>query len=147
MRPQSIGRVLGTGLRVAGRIAGQRMATAMASSPSPPPSPSPSASVAPAVAEQRSANASHRPARPAAGGLRRGASGLLRPFRRVGGIVWLEVTGSFFLLFALAFARALWSIGASWSHAEDRPRFLFVFALMAVFFYLGVSSFWRARKR
>ena len=114
MRPQSIGRVLGTGLRVAGRIAGQRMATAMASSPSPPPSPSPSASVAPAVAEQRSANASHRPARPAAGGLRRGASGLLRPFRRVGGIVWLEVTGSFFLLFALAFARALWSIGASW---------------------------------
>jgi hypothetical protein len=65
----------------------------------------------------------------------------------VGGIVWLEVTGSFFLLFALAFARALWSIGASWSHAEDRPRFLFVFALMAVFFYLGVSSFWRARKR
>ncbi len=141
MRPQRIGRILGAGLRVAGRVAGQRMAAATASPPSP------SASIAPAVAEPRSATSFHRPALPAAGGLRRGAGGLLRPFRRVGGIVWLEVTGSFFLLFALAFARSLWSIGASWSHAEDRPRFLLIVALIAVFFYLGVSSFWRARRK
>ena len=72
----------------------------------------------------------------------RGVGGLLRPFRRVGGIVWLEVTGTFFLLFAVVFALRLWQ---SWAGMGVRRNFAVVAA--AVFFYLGVSSFWRARRR
>jgi hypothetical protein len=83
----------------------------------------------------------------ASGGVARGAHGFLRPFRRVGGILWLEVTGAFFLLFALVFSQTLWRIRASFIHGPDHQRFLIATAMTAVFLYLGISSFWRARKR
>jgi hypothetical protein len=73
----------------------------------------------------------------------KGIGGLLRPFRRVGGIVWLEVTGTFFLLFALLFALRLWQ---SWSNIGAVSRD-FAIGAAVVFLYLGVSSFWRARRR
>jgi hypothetical protein len=73
----------------------------------------------------------------------RGIGGLLRPFRRVGGIVWLEVTGTFFLLFAPLFALRLWQ---SWSNIGAVSRD-FAIGAAVVFLYLGVSSFWRARRR
>jgi len=65
----------------------------------------------------------------------------------VGGILWLEVTGAFFFLFVLVFARAMWLNRESYSHGPGHPRFLSYAALAAVFLYLSVSSFWRARKR
>ena len=80
-------------------------------------------------------------------GLARGVGGFLRPFRRVGGILWLEVTGVFFLLPVAVFAPKLWSARASWAHGPDHRTFLLTAGVMAVFLYLGVSSFWRARKR
>jgi hypothetical protein len=73
--------------------------------------------------------------------------GFLRPFRRIGGILWLEVTGVFFLLPVAVFAPKLWSTRASWAHGSDHRTFLLTTGVMAVFLYLGVSSFWRARKR
>jgi O-antigen/teichoic acid export membrane protein len=76
-------------------------------------------------------------------GLSRGAGGFLRPFRRVGGIVWLEVTGTFFLLFAALFALRLWQNWAGMGGAAKG----FVIGAAVVFLYLGVSSFWRARRR
>jgi hypothetical protein len=80
-------------------------------------------------------------------GVARGMGGFLRPFRRVGGILWLEVTGSLFLLPVVAFAPALWRIRASWAHGPDHRTFLVTAGVMAMFLYLGVSSFWRARRR
>ena len=80
-------------------------------------------------------------------GVARGVGGFLRPFRRVGGILWLEVTGAFFLLPVVVFAPKLWSTRASWAHGPDHRTFLLTAGVMAVFLYLGVSSFWRARKR
>jgi hypothetical protein len=77
----------------------------------------------------------------------RGVGGFLRPFGRVGGILWLEITGVFFFLFVLVFARAMWRVRASFAHGPDHLRFLAYAALAAVFLYLSVSSFWRARKR
>jgi hypothetical protein len=82
-----------------------------------------------------------------AAGVARGVGGFLRPFRRVGGILWLEVTGSLFLLPVVAFAPALWRVRASWAHGPDHRTFLVTAGVMAVFLYLGVSSFWRARRR
>jgi uncharacterized membrane protein YadS len=65
----------------------------------------------------------------------------------VGGILWLEVTGAFFFLFALVFSQTLWRMRASFNHGPDHQRFLIAAAMTAVFLYLGISSFWRARKR
>jgi hypothetical protein len=80
-------------------------------------------------------------------GVARGVGGFLRPFRRVGGILWLEITGAFFFLFVVVFAQALWRMRESWAQGENRPKFLVIAAMAAVFFYLGANSFWRARRR
>jgi hypothetical protein len=93
------------------------------------------------------ARAAGRAAGQASRSLPRGMGGFLRPFRRVGGILWLEITGAFFLIFVLAFARGMWRARASYAHGPDHLRFLEYAALAAAFLYLAVSSFWRARKR
>jgi type VI protein secretion system component VasK len=84
---------------------------------------------------------------PTGGGVARGVGGFLRPFRRVGGILWLEVTGVFFLLPAIVFAPNLWRMRVSWAHGPDHRMFLITAGVVALFLYLGVSSFWRARRR
>jgi hypothetical protein len=146
MKPHSIGRFLGVGLRVAGRIAGQRVAASIDGAAS--------ASIANATAASapaRPTDAQNRAAGQAAGqatrGVARGVGGFLRPFRRVGGIVWLEVTGVFFFLPVVVFAPTLWRVRASYLRGPDHNTFLVTAAIMAVFFYLSVSSFWRARRR
>lgn len=130
MKPHSIGRVLGIGVRVAGRVAGQRVAA--------------NAQTAAAAAQGR---ATGRAAGQATRGVAHGVGGFLRPFRRVGGIVWLEVTGVFFFLPVLVFAPTLWRIRASYLHGPDHKTFLVTAGIMALFLYLSVSSFWRAWRR
>jgi len=76
-----------------------------------------------------------------------GVGGFLRPFRRLGAILWLEMTGAFFLLFAAVSASFLWRNRASYAIGPDHRGFAAAAAMMAVFLYLGISSFWRARRR
>ncbi|HEV2214216.1 MAG TPA: hypothetical protein VGR64_02930 [Terracidiphilus sp.] len=130
MKAEKIGRVLGTGVRVAGRMAGERIAGTPGQSTAQEPG--------------------RRPATPkisATKRLARGAGGFLRPFARVGGALWLEVTGFFFLLFALVFVRALWQLRASALHGPQHWKFVGSAAVVAAFLYLALSSFWRARRR
>ena len=143
MRPQTIGRVLGTGLRVAGRMAGERLAASAqsAAAQQPQPQAQPLANAAVRVQAARQAK------RQVGGGVARGIGGFLRPFRRVGGIIWLEVTGVFFLLPVVVFTPNLWRMRASWAHGPDHHMFLITAMVVAVFLYLGVTSFWRARRR
>ncbi|MGA2809537.1 MAG: hypothetical protein ABSE87_15520 [Terracidiphilus sp.] len=137
MKPQTIGRALGIGLRVGGRIVGQRIAgTAQV--------PSPAQTAAGSGRDGRNAG---RAAGNVSGGLVRGVGGFLRPFRRVGGILWLEVMGVFFLLPVVVFAPILWRTRASYLYGPDHSTFLLTAVVMLVFLYLSVSSFWRARKR
>jgi fucose 4-O-acetylase-like acetyltransferase len=77
----------------------------------------------------------------------RGVGGFLRPFRRVGGILWLEVTGVFFLLPVIVFAPTLWRAVADYPHTSDHRTLWVTAGIVAVFLYLGVSSFWRAHRR
>ena len=77
----------------------------------------------------------------------RGVGGFLRPFGRVGGILWLEVTGVFFFLFVLVFARFAWITHQDYAHGPNHLRFLVYIGVALVFFYLAVSSFWRARHK
>jgi hypothetical protein len=136
MRPQTIGRVLGVGVRVAGRLANERLSGQRQGRPfQPQPSRAP-ATPAPSRGSARKS-----------GSLRRGAAGFFKPFTRVGGIVFLEVTGAFFLLFVLIFGQMAWRMRSSYAVGPDHWKFLAAIALSLLFVYLSVSSFWRARKR
>jgi len=140
---------LGIGLRVAGRMAGQRMAAAARNAGAQTAATPPAAQAFDEAGANKRADkrAAGRAAGQASRGLARGVGGFLRPFRRVGGILWLEITGVFFFLFVLVFARGMWRVRACYAHGPDHLRFLAYAALAAVFLYLSVSSFWRARKR
>lgn len=141
MKPQTIGRVLGIGLRVAGRMAGQRLsapATAGTAAGRPPQQ---------VVLDGPRIAAGARNAGAATAGIGRGVGGFLRPFRRVGNIVFLEVVGAFFLLFVILFGNWAWKLRAQWPHGPDHTKFLVYVGLALVFLYLGVSSFWRARRK
>jgi hypothetical protein len=96
---------------------------------------------------QAAADAPGRTAGRTAKGLARGVGGFLKPFRRVGGILWLEMTGAFFFLFVVAAAPAAWRYKPSHLNGPYDKSFLAAVGIMVVFFYLGASSFWRARRR
>jgi len=141
MKPETIGRVFGTGLRVAGRMAGQRINAAAQSSQT-------AANAANPASHPPSAYTAPAPPRTAPSGtLGKGLAGFFRPFRRVGGKVWLEVTGVFFFLPVLVFSPTLWRTRFSYAHGPDHRTFLASAVVVVIFFYLGVTSFWRARKR
>jgi hypothetical protein len=143
MRAQTIGRVLGVGVRVAGRIAGQRIAasqTAAAGGSAPRPV------TVSGVGAQRPRISSQQAVR-AGGSVARGLGGFLRPFRRVGRSVFLEVTGVFFLLFVMVFGNWAWRTRASYAHGPEHTRFLVYAAMMLAFLYLTASSFWRAKRK
>ena len=149
MRAQIIGRVLGTGLRVAGKMAGERLAAATEPSAAQPvPSQAQPQSAANKAAQaQATGRAAGQAAKKTGSGVARGVGGFLRPFQRVGGILWLEVTGVFFLLPVVVFTPNLWRMRASWAHGPDHRMFLITAGVVLVFLYLGVSSFWRARRK
>ena len=166
MNANEFGKKLGIGVRVAGRIAreraeaharaqaaGQTLRTAefqgAAESREPVQSPSQPAravyeSPPRTVPDVRAAvQKTHKLTR-AAG---RGIGGFLRPFGRVGGILWLEVTGVFFALPVVVFAPAVWRSRLSWASGPDHRTFLISLGIVLLFFYLSVTSFLRARRK
>ena len=140
MRPENIGRVLGIGVRVAARVAGQRLAASQSPASAPAAStqgnqPSPDAASRGRAAGQASASVG------------RGLAGFFKPFRRVGGALWLEVTGVFFFLPVLVFAPTMWRTRLSFAHGPDHRTFIASTVVVVLFLYLAISSFWRARRR
>jgi hypothetical protein len=161
MNPNDFGRKLGIGLRVAGRIAQQRV-EGQASNP-PAQQPSAQATSAPAAestfcrpaprqqapqpdytTQSKEALRKSRNITRAAG---RGIGGFLRPFGRVGGILWLEVTGFFFGLIALFFAFDLWKVRLSYARGPEHMHFLLAVGATLLFAYLCISAFWRAGRK
>jgi hypothetical protein len=102
---------------------------------------------APAHPGPAGARATGRMTGQASRGVAKGLGGFLRPFGRVGGILWLEVTGVFFLLPVIVFTPMIWRTRMSWANGPDHRAFVASTILVVVFLYLGVSSFWRARRR
>jgi hypothetical protein len=161
MKAENIGRVLGIGLRVAGRMAGQKLmgdaqtAGAQAAGASVDGQVQQTEQKGQAgqvaargqAASQADARVKGQTAGRTAKGVARGVGGFLKPFRRVGGILWLEITGAFFFLFVVAAALPLWRHRPSHFNGPYDKNFLAAAGIMVVFFYLGASSFWRARKR
>jgi hypothetical protein len=132
MKPHTIGRALGIGLRISGRVAARIMAGDSHSATNKP--------VDGAADRGRAAGLTTK-------GVARGLGAFLRPFCRVGGTVWLEVTGVFFFLPVVYYLPSLWRTRASYAHGPDHQTFLLSALVVAVFLYLGITSFWRAGKR
>jgi hypothetical protein len=159
MRPRLIGRALGVGVRVAGRTAVQLL-----EGHAQPAAAAPQRHQAASVpgSQSQSSNDQNRAAVPAAArtstqagqslsqtgrSVSRGVGGFLRPFRRVGSILWLEVSGVFFLLPAVVFAPWLWRAVVSYPHTSDHRTLWVTAFVVAIFLYLSISSFWRAHRR
>jgi hypothetical protein len=143
MKPQTVGRFLGVGLRVAGRMAGQRMAA----NGSPAAPPVTVAGVGGPATTGASARQAARNTAVMAGRVGKGMGGFIKPFQRVGGIVLLEITGAFFFLFVILFANWAWKLRAEYAQGSEHSKFLVYAALTVVFLYLSVSSFWRAKRK
>ena len=75
---------------------------------------------------------------------------MLGPVRRAGGVLWMEMTGSAFALFALFLAPGLWklrgAVHAAPTSAEARKFYLYL-AILLLFTYFAFSSFVRAHRR
>ena len=72
------------------------------------------------------------------------------PLAKFSSVLWLEVTGVFFLLFALITGQQAWKWHAAIRLPPSNPGaqhlYLYIF-LFAMFGYFTVSSFVRARRR
>jgi hypothetical protein len=84
------------------------------------------------------------------GGKRLGEA-VWRPFVRLSGVVWLEVSGVFFGIFALLALGYLWKFHGAWrasvANAGAHRSLMGAVVMLALFGYFCVSSFVRARRR
>ncbi len=109
--------------------------------PSPPSRPPAAASTRPPVATT---------GRGLAEGSRRFGRAVWAPAVRLSGVLWLELTGVFFGLFALIAGIAAWRLRFALSAAppsEDRTRLLFAAGMVLVFGYFSSTSFLKAHRR
>ncbi|MGH9599057.1 MAG: hypothetical protein ACRD3Y_09495 [Bryobacteraceae bacterium] len=148
MKPKTIGRALGIGLRVAGRVAGERLAgQGQAAAHAPQNQRVVGASATSGAANRAMAQTAGQKAGRASSRLAHGIGGFLRPFGSVGRKLWLEIVGVFFLLPVLVFGPWMWRTRASWRHGHDHGTFVISAVIVAVFLYLTITSFWRAWRK
>jgi Na+/H+-translocating membrane pyrophosphatase len=149
MEPKKVGRALGIGVRVAGNMVRERVERAAAAHPVPAaaaPSAHPDAAVA---GNRRTVPAPGLSAKAAT--VKRGAKAfgqaLLGPFTHAGGILWLEITGLFFALFALFFVQSVYRVLTAWRQGADHAHLLLYAVLAIAFAWFSVSSFARAYRK
>jgi hypothetical protein len=73
------------------------------------------------------------------------------PFLRLSGVLWLEVSGVFFGIFALLALGYLWKLRGAWhagrANVADHRSLMGAALMLVLFGYFCVSSFVRARRR
>lgn len=159
------GRALGTGARLAAKT----LVTAADAAAAPNPSarsatsatgmPRPRAAAAPPVASvRRAGEAAAKTADEVRGATRNIARGTRRfgeavwgPFARLSGVLWLELTGVFFGLFALSAGVGAWKLRGNFhrtaTNADGQTHFALAAGIAVLFGYFCVSSFVRANRR
>jgi hypothetical protein len=81
-------------------------------------------------------------------GGRRFGEAVWGPFVRLSGVLWLEVTGVFFGIFALLSFGYLWKLRRAWhAGATNHRNLLGALVIFLLFGYFCVTSFLRARRR
>ena len=163
MDAERFGRALGIGVRVTGKALKSAVAAAAAPNPRPYRQPAKEGSTShpvPVESPTAARSVAHSAARTvtrtrsAAAGVRRGSrrfgEAVWAPAARAGGVLWFEVTGSFFALFALAAGFEVWRRRTAFTPGpaqEPRDRAWFALAMFAVFAWFTLSSFLKARRR
>lgn len=161
MEPEKLGRSLGIGVRVAGRMLRDR-ANQM-SQPGAPAAQHPPQRVAATQPPQQRQKASRtqssisglqgatQKAGKAGGAAARGAKrfgeAIWGPIVHAGGVLWLEITGLFFALFALFFGQNVYRVRGAWRGGPEHAHLLLYTALTAIFIWFSVSSFLRAHRK
>jgi|SRR5579875_695267 len=131
MEARRLGRTVGVGTRIAARLLREGAARAAAQS---------------AARAEKSIPPYTARGQRLAEGSRRFARSVWTPLARASRILWLEVTGLFFAIFAVFFASNTWRVRTGW-HAGPRHREFMLYALCtAIFLYFTVSSYVRARR-
>jgi hypothetical protein len=151
------GRALGIGTRLAAKTLAEAVDAAIAPNPS-----AKAGTAAPATrTEAVGAKAGQQVRRTAAQvkqsgrGLKQGGKRfwetVAEPFVRLSGVLWLEVTGVFFGLFALSAGMGMWkqrgSFHAASGNHDARVHFFLLAGVTVVFGYFFVSSFVKAHLR
>jgi len=132
MEPTRVGRKLGIGVRVASGILRDRASQAAHSMQQE----------APAYAAR-----SAETGRAVATGAKNFGRSFLGPFAHAGSVLWLEITGLFFFLFALFFAQGAYRMRHAWYSGADHTRLITYAVVALVFLYFSFSSFYRARRK
>jgi hypothetical protein len=145
MEPKKVGRTLGIGVRVASNMLRERVerATAAQSAPTRAASP-PAPSTPPRPTPVR--NPVNRLAA-AKRGAKAFGQAFLGPFTHAGGVLWLEVTGLFFALFAVFFVQSVYRVRGAWRQGPEHTHLLLYVALALGFAWFSFSSFLRAYRK
>jgi hypothetical protein len=165
VQPQKFGRVLGIGVRVASNLLRERAGQAMqgnGQNQAPPPPQTAGPASPPAVYEKveniknaenlrekvrDAARASAERTRGVGYGAKRFGQAFWGPLTHASSVLWLEVTGLFFALFALFFAQNLYRIRGAWKQGAEHQHFLLYCALTLIFLWFSSSSFLRAHAK
>jgi hypothetical protein len=145
MEPRKVGRTLGIGVRVASNMVRQKVEESRQNAQALNPGTSNEVRTPPRPVTVAREAASR------AGNVRRGfrafTHSLVTPFTHAGSILWLEITGLFFALFALFFGQNLYRMRGLWNQPVEERHLLMYAALTLVFAWFSVSSFVRARQK
>lgn len=142
MEPEKFGRTLGIGVRVASNLARDRAARARNNQTQQPAAADPRSEPAAAPARQVAAKTQ------ALGhGAKKFGEAFLGPFRHAGSVLWLEITGVFFIFFTVYFAQSVYRVHGAWRHGAEHAHFVLFAALTLLFAWFALSSFLRARKK
>jgi hypothetical protein len=145
MEPKKVGRTLGIGVRVASNMLRQRVEQAAAAHPGPAEAANGRAAAPPRPAPVRP-NLSSRAAT-AKRGAKAFGQALLGPFTHAGSVLWLEITGLFFALFALFFVQSVYRVRSAWRQGAEHTHLLLYVLLAGIFVWFSVSSFTRAYRK
>ena len=144
MEPKKVGRTLGIGVRVASNMLRERVEKASAAHSAPVEA----GNGRPAAPPQTRASIKLDSK---VAGAKRGAKAFgqafLGPFTHAGSVLWLEITGLFFALFALFFVQSTYRVRASWWHGPEHAHLLLYASLAVGFAWFSVSSFLRAYRK
>jgi hypothetical protein len=143
MEPNSFGRKLGIGVRIAGNLARARAAEAGRRAEVPSAPAGPTTRQVQDNLQQRSQNLGRGLGR----GTKNFGKSIFGPFLHAGGVLWLEITGCFFALFAAFFAQNAFKLRAEYAAGTQHQRFVIFAVLTLVFVYFSASSFLRARRK
>jgi hypothetical protein len=80
-------------------------------------------------------------------GAKRFGEAVWGPMAHTGGVLWLEITGLFFVLFALFFGQNVYKFRYSYLGGPDHVHFLVYAAFTVLFAWFALSSFYKARRK